>query len=533
MREFSYSIREGLSIGLPPDSRIEVGSQAFTECTDLLPSPMRLVGLPAISYPFGSNTHSSKTQLFEGWHGFLKYSTAGKASFSPINEVTYALDSDVLTAGQALSAATYSSMATYNDWLGFATHLQYKNTWFFGDLYNFLTNSELYDGWVVGTTANCACPAAVCTYMDRPVYAGLHGWDYQAGRTFGEIWNFWEKYKTGELVTGGSGDYPPCSQQDYIMFGVPYGGSYDKPLAIDMAILTGYNSSTMMPFIKDAIRKKAITFLRVQGAIVRVEPLGDRLIIYTTRGLYHAYPREDGGFSSFEFLDVPAISYQQRAAICNTGSTHYFIDRQGQLWKMHVNAGPNLLGYQDLISPLLDDTYLRLSYDAKNDLLHITGNSTGYTLHGDGMCKNSQLPRQIFNGYSDVYGVYGGSNATTFSLTSHPSDILRRAQKHIHSVELAYRDLSNIKVALDIKYNSESSAWVRTTALGLNKESVVFPRVTCTDFRLVITGSIDDVATATLDRITVRWRPTDSRYIRGLTDQHESFTRGREEQHYE
>lgn len=522
MREYSYTIREELVNGLAPDTRIPTDAGYLHTCTDMLPGPMGLTALPSIAFPISGQ--SADSQILIGNVPLYKRTYGGNMVLEPFSWGTYARDTNILSSGTVPSAAD-NSTATVVPENGLLTYIEHNGTWFICNGSMFLTNSPLYTDWVVGVLDSCLVPRSVCMYMGRPVYAGIRGSTFSATSFFSSLWTLWLLNRRGPSMSGDTTDImlgtDDALEGSYVMLGAPVGGSWDKPLALDACFMSAYNSSEFLPILEDCVRSGAIDFIRVPANVVhRAEPLGNRLMLYTSRGLYSATPLDNGGYS-VEL--VQRVGIRNASHLCVTPNYHYFMDVDYALWRMHVNAGPNRLGYQEYLADTHTNNF-RMEYDYVNDLLHISSSSEGYTMHGDAMCKNSQCVASLIPQGSDLYGVYRGSTPTTFEVITHPSEVARRAQKHIALVEVSYRELSNVQVALDVKY-TESSAWVRTRAIGVNKEGAVFPRVSCTDFRVVVTGTIDNRNTATLDKIVVRWRPTDSRYIRGLTEQHASFAR--------
>lgn len=516
MREFSFNLAEALTVGLVSDTRIQTDARGLQTCSGLRPSPYGLIGIPDVAFPSSGETQTADCEYLFGEDMLFKYTSSSSVVIKPVKWGDYSTSGDVLTLGTVMSATTSSESITVVD-NGPMRYIETQNTWFLCNEEVFLTNCSLYSDWAGGNTDIALVPRDVCVYNGRPVYAGFYGDTFIAGAFFSSLWTLWLKYNqdfvhTTTITKGG----------DYCMFGAPFGGSWDKPFSLDCAMLSGYKGTELLPILQDCIRSKAIDFVRVPYNVVRkIAPLGNRLIAYTSRSMYEITPKDNGGYN----LDfITHVGVMDTQFVCATPQVHYIVDVEGHLWKFPENAAkPRNLGFREYLAPLRGSD-LRLCYDSVYELLHITGTSTGYTLYEDRLCDNSQLTTSIIPQGTNLYGTYRGSVPTTFTVVTQPMEVVRRAQKHIALVEVSYRNLSSVQVALDVKY-TESDDWDTTAAIPVNKEGVVFPRVTCTDFRVRVTGSIDNRDTATLDKITVRWRPTDSRYIRGLTEQHASFSR--------
>ena len=527
MKEFSFTLRESLRNGIAPDSRLQEDTPYLEDCVDLCPSEVGLIAPEEISTP--SSWMDADSQVFLGDTNNLYIHTSSSQAYPDIELV------DIDTWASAGSILSSEGKAHYN--IGSSekllhasgqqyTHLQYGGFWFLCGEDSFLHNCAYYvpdssTPWFTTNSSAFILPRSVGSYYDRPLYVGLKQ-ATATGSVWDELWDLW-KTRDRSVITGVDEDI----DTNYLMLGVPLSGSRDMPFAIDCAILSSHvwtYSKALTDVVKDAIRSGAVEFLKVpHGEMKRAEQLGVRIIIYTDGGVYAAMQKEEGGFFVQKLL-VTSVTSPQHVAI-GVGR-HYAVDRQGVLWVFYEDSLPKKLGYQHLLGDIVGDSGFKLFYDQRGEDLYIAGNGVGYKLHGESLSEISSITTGVFEELAtatpSLAGTYRGTNSSTFELLTHIGEAARRSQKHIHSVEVGYRGLTNVTVSAQVQYQ-RGAAWQSTAAIPVNKEGVAFVRVAGADFKIKVAGEISDRASATIDKITVRWRPTDSRYIRGLTEQHASY----------
>ena len=528
MREYSFAIREALTNGIAPDARMQEDTPYLESCVDLQASELGLIAAEEVSVP--SSWMEADSQILLGDVNNLYIHTSSSQAYPDMELI----DVDTwLSAGEILSS---DGKAHYNisssDTILHAsgqqyTYVQNGGFWFLCGEDSFLHNCAYYvpdssTPWFTTNSSTFILPRSVGTYYDRSLYAGLKQ-STTVTSTWTALWNLW-KVTNKTVATGANEDVGTS----YVMIGMPLSGSRDMPFAIDCAVLSSNAwtySDALTDVVKDAIRKGAIDFIKVpHGEVKRAEQLGARIILYTDSGIYAAVQREEGGFAIQKLLST-SITTPQHVTI--GVSRHYAVDRQGILWIFYEDSLPKKLGYQHILGDIVGNSNFKLSYDQRSDNLYIAGNSVGYVLNKEGLTQLSSVVTGIFEELGtttpSVKGTYRGTNSSTFELTTYIGEATRRSQKHVHSVEVSYRGLSEVKVSALVQYQ-RGSAWQSTASIPVNKEGVAYVRVIGADYKIKVEGEISDRTTATIDRITVRWRPTDSRYIRGLTEQNASYS---------
>jgi len=89
------------------------------------------------------------------------------------------------------------------------------------------------------------------------------------------------------------------------------------------------------------------------------------------------------------------------------------------------------------------------------------------------------------------------------------------SQKTTQWIEVqCLRESDNMQAAIDYKYDN-SSAFVRSEYVDFNPEGAAYLPVAGTEFRIVV--RMANPVRAEIDKIRIRWKPTDRRFDRGLT----------------
>ena len=406
MKEYFKRIDEAFANGISPVQNSAADSSYLAAAVNMIPTKGGLETLPFVddkwsslgeSYPF--------PQAFKGQQNFVLVGASSLWNLS----ATY-----VKSAVSVYNATLYNPL----------TALSFTATtpWSFAELHNsyflaceqaFLFKTPAFSAKVAGSTT--IVPNSVCTFRDRIVLGGLSG---MSGANWTAVEDLWLS------ITSDYTDTNESIGSNYLFWGMPVGGSFDYPFTYELAALGLPNSaaySAMEPHILDAIKTKQMGFslTPARGAILKVLPLGDALVVYAEDCIAIGFVEEQGGALSIRYSLLMSSGVSGAGSVAGSSRKHYFTDKRGQLWSINSEFGLEKLGFY---SQLTGTDSLVLSYlDQEDFLFASTNDSTGAVLTSAGMGQTSRPPTSVVSpegsGF-DLIGTRSGSSADLLSSSS-------------------------------------------------------------------------------------------------------------------
>ena len=310
---------------------------------------------------------------------------------------------------------------------------------------------------------------------------------------------------------------------NYILWSSSGGG--DFPLWLFMPL--SYPSSfrpTYERFIERLKRGQLGWFpCTFRGSVQVLKPLGDHLVAYGSDGtnvLTHTLGGDD--LPATYGLGAPIndaikwIGVYDRGSVGGNSNIHFFLDTQGVLWSLDVNLRLSRLGYEEYLLPFVANSEkVVMTYDQILGDLHIASDQRSFLLTRNGLSKSNYRYSTFVNWGGAKYALpYVPLEEETLyaSLQTSRFDAGGRDHKTVTAVEVHCQGGGTVEVALQYKYNIESS-WQQTGWIQVNPSGNTMLRTQGLEFKLLLRAS--DPSSFTLERITVKVQRPDRRFARG------------------
>lgn len=262
-------------------------------------------------------------------------------------------------------------------------------------------------------------------------------------------------------------------------------------------------SASFTPELKN---EAGYTMMPFSGAVLRVLPLGDSVIVYGENGIVVLKPAQQ----YFAMAELLPVGIPSKGAVGGSDHGHVFVDYNGEVWKLGRDLKPQKLGYQEYTT-LMDASKIMVSYNGGDDEYYISDGVYGYLLTPWGLCQTYQLVTSIAFVGGQLVGVTKSDGVTTRQVVTDVMDFGIRSFKTVTALEFGARGASAVYGAVDWR-SALSGSFARSTWLTVNPTGFVTPIVTANDFRLCIKSAAD----IELRYIIARVKNVDRRAMRGV-----------------
>lgn len=252
------------------------------------------------------------------------------------------------------------------------------------------------------------------------------------------------------------------------------------------------------------------------GRVFNVKQLGQHVMVYGDQGVSYLLPVESPA-PTFGLREMEVSGVAGRLAVCGNEAVHYFVDDQGELWRLSENHELTWLGFAEIIRPLLAQG-LVLSFNRQAQEVIISGPSVHYTYSH----RAKTLAGPAAGGVSGVAYKAGqlvivGPAAPDLEgakalLVTAPLDLQKRSITSLEWVEVIGAGISGLEVAVDFRY-SQDGAWTRTAWRPASLEGVARAGISGTEYRVCVRCNLR--SDLFLSQINLRWKGQDKRFSRG------------------
>lgn len=260
------------------------------------------------------------------------------------------------------------------------------------------------------------------------------------------------------------------------------------------------------------------------GPVYAVKQLGKDIIAYGRQGISVLTP-VSGPAPTYgqEVLDAFGIPYS--TCVAGTRSIHYFVDVAGELWRLRSGRPLEALGGQKLLAPLVAAGPVVVTYHPRRDEVYVSNDQFHYVHTKEGWGGPNHVPLSGAQ-YFKPYDNRGGGMAVVPVRSLEPpleecefvTDVLNLnqvGQKTVQWIEVQCDQYSDrMEAAVEYKYDT-SGNFIRTEYVDFNPEGAAYLPAAGTEFRIVV--RMERPTKVEVDRIRIRWKPTDRRFDRGLT----------------
>lgn len=344
-----------------------------------------------------------------------------------------------------------------------------------------------------------------CTHKGRVFIGGLNQDDIW-GTIWQEIFADWEA--DADLAEMDLRDKGPDS--NWVMWGSIGGG--DFPLWLfypETYAQLGLGPPTKESVIERLKRNEmGWAPLRFAGTIQVLKPLGNNVIAYGDEGIEALILRGSG----VGFEKIADFGVQGRGAVGGDLKGHVFISEDGQLYELSPSLELTRLGYREWFSSFSANS-TAITFNPIWKEFSLCDDSQGYLFRKNGLSTHrDRITSQTFlDGVQ--YAVLTSAVSTNLRVMTGQHDNQRQAHKYIHDIQVQYQDITNLKIAVWYRYDS-NSAFRKWGPVSVSPEGIVTCTITALEFKIELTGTRG--TNPRLDRLEVRWSLVDKRAVRGL-----------------
>ena len=252
------------------------------------------------------------------------------------------------------------------------------------------------------------------------------------------------------------------------------------------------------------------------GEVYHVRRLGDNVVVYTSAGITLMNPVSSPA-ATFGFKEIHNVGLKNRGAMNGDYRRHVFVDLENTAWVLS-EEGLKELGYAEYISELNNADNI-INFNPYKGDFYISDGVKSLLLSPQGMTNYPHSVNAVWYDDEDGHNLCGLPETVDGEIesliVSHVIDMKYRGQKTIFSIELGASLLINAEVAVDWRMNS-SLGFQRTAFVPVNNEGIATLIAAGTEFRVCVKSDHFITGQSTLDYITLRWKMTDLRGLRGV-----------------
>ena len=492
-----YPIQIVFEKGLSPKASIRAEGTGHVSVLDnLQPSPQGYRAFPALSTPVVSppTTNWPFPQLIRMQSGLWLFDATAiyivsESSWALSAVSTYRSEDPTLT--RAITAGGKWHVTSWHD------------TWIATNgatlLYKFPHNPS---GKVLCATSPTV--ASVNHFLGKAVLAGLSG-SYFSGADWLALFALWQKYSERELIYEGQ-----TFGTNWLMFSDFLGGATDYPFTL-FSILAGLKDGNTIAKVIEMLRSGIEL-----GAFTLLPLSTSKPVLATTRTLGHMYAftaqegfRIEGDEGKPVIGNLLDFGLASRGAIHSTMTHTLLVDNKGQLRRLGVQS-EDLLGYENIFGGLTLAN-LSISYRGDEKAHYISDGLVTYVLQGDELSKLESVVTSIAPANAGPIGIASAA-PTEFLVVTNVLDSKHRGRKHITWIELRADDVSDLRVALDYRFDYGAD-YITTPYVPGSPDGRFFLGVACVDYRVRIKGTL--ASGSKLERMLIRLQYGDDTTTRG------------------
>ncbi len=247
----------------------------------------------------------------------------------------------------------------------------------------------------------------------------------------------------------------------------------------------------------------------------RVKKLGETVRVYGDNGIAKLFPHEQ----TFGYKALSNKGLYSRWALAGTEEVHYYIDSDGELWRVDENASERL-GYKEFLSQLMAYK-TTANYDLRNGHVYFSDGTTTYVYNGRGLFSVGILPTSVFSLDTYLIGLYSEIDDDDLDYQSDDmvatTDVIQpeiRAMKTVAEMLVdAYASEGYLYGGAYYKYTHE--ALTATEWNDVNEQGRLRLQLTAPDIQVRVRIKNYDEDDDRISRLNLRVQYPDSRYKRG------------------
>ena len=453
MREYYITINDALRAGLKPEIKVPKNSPFLSECYGYKVGRLGLEGIPGLTNPVPDTVVLSYSWPFPQFLLGERYRILVVRNSFTVEDDVYSLSEDYSTATHVFSVDALT--------FGQGTLMELAD---FGE-YAFMTNgvimiwwSATLGGWDKATSiATIPMMSTVCNFKGQMIG--------------GCVQSVWHDCDEKSIVWSdiGSADFTPGRGNE-----------------------AGYRRDLY------------------GGEVYHVRRLGDNVIVYSSKGITKMFPVFSPA-ATFGFKELHNRGLLNRGAMDGDLNEQVFVDSDYVIWKID-NSGINRVGYQGYMDNLTNDDVI-VSHDPNEEDFYFSDGVKTYLLSPKGLSEHPSYASAVW--YDQLlYGLPAtDEDSTTMPyVKSDVIDMGYAGEKTIFTIEV---DIKGTEVAVEYR-SRRKDEFKRTPFKPVNDVGVASILIAGVEFKIIVRSLEFELLTEGPDYITVRWKMTDLRGLRGI-----------------
>jgi len=270
-------------------------------------------------------------------------------------------------------------------------------------------------------------------------------------------------------------------------------------------------STTMTPSRKNTAGYRPLPW---RGTCFMVKRLGDFVVAYGT-----------GGITAFKSVGTPAptlamIEIENNfgvVAVAGNKDIHYCIDTSGEMWSLSADLKKTKEGYKEFFE---DMGTIVGSFDSLEGDAYFSDGEDTYIKTPVGLGATNQMLTSVGRYQGSLYGVFSIGNNFGFKVVTDSIDFGTRAIKNLQVIEITGELPNALYCSVDWRSNKKND-YRESVQKRVNKEGVVYPQIAGVDMRVILSSSYwEDTRVSGL---SLRWKATDRRAIRGISNVNKAY----------
>jgi hypothetical protein len=272
---------------------------------------------------------------------------------------------------------------------------------------------------------------------------------------------------------------------------------------------------------RDIFRRNQAGFtpLPTPGQVLRVLPLGDGAVAYSTTGVYYMRPMIEP-VSTYGLQRIGRKGMMAIGAVAGTENEHLFMDEEGDLWKLATNLTLSYIGGKEFTAAFEGNLPI-FSYDSLDDEYWLSDGSTTLVVSNEGIGASNQQPLSILVDQGERLSPLASANRDDeYRWFSEVLDFRYRDLKTVTMVEVGMQNPSflddPVQVAVDYSYDQRGD-FARSSWVTVSPEGFARIQITALEFRVGVRWQGGVETDPELDYINVKWQRGGRRTARGLS----------------
>lgn len=273
-------------------------------------------------------------------------------------------------------------------------------------------------------------------------------------------------------------------------------------------------SGKPLEVMRKAIKQNQFGFMDMPWpeGVTRLVSVDSAVLVVSTDHVDALVPVQ-GPFPTFGHRGLLNVGIPSRGAICSSGTEAVFVDTRGRVWHIANNLQPELLGFENIFEPLVDDGIV-VSYDPLRREFYLCTGDAGYVLNQQGL---AEIPYSISSLAADgqtLLATRSERYTDGFAIETNSYDLGTRLPKNLTGVRVRGRVDEALEAALMYRAGY-GEPWRHTAFTVLGPDGYApFPGVSAVEYRVLLQA--ENAAGLEVDYVEVLGAPGHATYLRSL-----------------